>query len=131
MLFVYILAAIGFLISLYAYVTEKQVQQNPTYKAACDLSDMVSCTKVMKSDYSTLFFVSNALVGMLYYLLIALVTFFGATKLLLILTSLSMLATIALAYILFVKIKALCPVCIATYIVNIALFLYTIKLFYF
>lgn len=40
-----ILATIGLLISIYGITVERKLQQDAQYKAACDISDMISCTR--------------------------------------------------------------------------------------
>ena len=52
MIFIILLTLAGIVISIYAYMVEMNIAQNPEYKPACDLSDKISCTKVMGSSYS-------------------------------------------------------------------------------
>jgi vitamin-K-epoxide reductase (warfarin-sensitive) len=125
-----ILALLGFAVCLYAYVTEERLKINPNYKAACDISEMVSCTKPMKSAYASLFYVSNAVVGVLFYLVIAILAFIDQINLVFFAVSLSCIATLFLAYILYFKIRSLCLICTSTYIINISMFLYTFHLLY-
>ena len=60
MFVIVLLAVLGFGISLYTYITEQKVKLNPEYKPVCDLSDRISCSKPMKSQYANIFFLSNA-----------------------------------------------------------------------
>ncbi len=125
-----ILAVIGFSISLYAYMVERKIRKVPTYKPVCDISDWVSCTKPMKSPYSDLFFVSNALVGMIFYIVIAILAVLNAIALLLVASIVACTVSSALAYLLYFKIKALCILCTSLYIINAILLFLSIKNFF-
>lgn len=123
-----ILAIIGFCISLYTYVLEKKVKENPAFKPVCDLSDRVSCTKPMKSPYANLFFFSNATVGMGYYVLIGLLAYFNMPQLLLIAAIGGVIVSCILAYILYVKIQSLCLLCTSLYIINALILFFVLNL---
>ncbi len=126
----FILAIIGCAISIYAYITEEKVKKDATFKPACDLSDRISCSRVMLSPYANMFFISNTLVGIIYYALIALLAFFNQTALIFYATVGSCLASSALAYILYFKIKSLCVVCTSIYVINIVMLLLAYKALY-
>lgn len=115
----FILAVIGFCISLYTYLTEKKIKESPEYKPLCDISDRISCTRVMKSEYSNIFYFSNALVGMLFYIFIAISALLDATNLISIGVIIADIATCVLAYLLYFKIKSLCILCTSLYVINI------------
>ncbi len=120
---IFILAVIGFCISLYTYLLEKKVKQNPGYKPVCDISDKISCTKPMKSAYANIFYISNALVGMVFYAVMAVGAFLNLHQLLFILACIGCIGSIVLAYFLFFKVKSFCLLCTSLYIIN-ALLLY-------
>lgn len=113
-----ILSFLGFCISLYAYYVEQKTKSTPGYKAICDISDYVSCSKPVTSEYASLLFISNAIVGMLFYAIVIVLTLFEAYQLLLIAAIIATIASIILAYLLFVKIRALCLLCLSIYIIN-------------
>ena len=119
-----ILSVIGFAISLYAYLLEQKVRADSSYKAVCDLSDTFSCTKPILSEYGELIGFSNSLVGMAFYILIAVLAFFDRTTLLFYLSGTSLLASAFLAYILYFKIKSVCLICNSIYIINIFIFMF-------
>lgn len=125
------LATLGFIISLYAYITERKVKDDPNYKAACDLSDTVSCTKPMQSEYANLFFISNSFLGMAFYACIATLAFFDAAQLLFFASLMSCVFTCYLAYVLYFKIKSLCIICTSLYIINFSLLALSIWTVYF
>lgn len=122
-----IVALIGFCISLYTYLLEKKVKENPDFKPACDLSDRVSCTKPMFSPYANLFYFSNAFVGMLYYIVIIVLAMLDAPKFLVIATVGGIIVSGVLAYLLYFKIQSLCILCTSLYIVNIILLILALK----
>lgn len=121
LLSIIILSSIGFCISLYSYITEKKIKQDPTFKPVCDISDRISCTRVMKSSYANIFFFSNALVSMLFYLLVAIFALCDAHSLLLGATTIGCLVSCILAYLLYVKIQAVCLLCTSLYVINFIL----------
>lgn len=112
------LAITGFGISVYAHCVENKIQKNPIYKPFCDLSDVVSCSKPIKSQYGKIFFVSNADIGMVYFALIQLFILFRAHALLLLTVIGGCIASCILAYILYFKIRAFCIVCTSIYLIN-------------
>lgn len=124
-----ILAFIGFCISLYAYFTESKIKEDPNYHPACDINDRISCSAPLKSEYSNIFYFSNALMGMVYYVLVGTLAFFDMHRIVLMFTGAGVLITLFLAYLLYFKIKSLCIVCTSLYIVNILLLLFALRIF--
>ncbi len=121
-----ILAVLGFVISAYTYATERKLKQVPGYKPFCDISDRISCTKPMKSQYAYLYF-SLASIGMAFYVAVAIFALFDATKLLLLASFAAALVSCALAYILYVKIKSLCILCTSLYVINFLLLFFSLS----
>lgn len=123
MISIEVLAGIGFFISLYAYLVERQIGKEPAYKPFCDLNDTLSCTRPMKSPYANFFFFSNALIGMFFYGVVMLLSLLGAKMLLLYTAMLSLIATCFMAYILYYKVRTICLLCTAVYCINIFIFI--------
>lgn len=119
---IFLLSLVGLAVSVYTYLLEEKIKKEPTYKPVCDLSDRISCSKPIKSNYGKLFFISNSLMGMLYYVVVGLLALVDAHTLLLILSSVALLLSGILAYILYFKIKSFCLLCNAIYLVNILIF---------
>lgn len=115
---IFILACIGFAISLYLYFVEQKMKSDITYKPVCDISDRISCSKVIQSPYSKLFMVSNVIVGMVYYAIVAVLALFNMSKILVIAAVGGALASCYLAYLLYFKIKSFCVMCTSLYVVN-------------
>lgn len=125
-----ILATIGFAISLYAYITEQHVKNDRSFKAACDLSDTVSCTKVMLSPYATMFGISNALLGAAYYTLIVILAALNLTNIIFYAAIAACLVSCYFAYLLLFKIKSFCVLCTSLYVVNILMLFFAYKAMY-
>jgi vitamin-K-epoxide reductase (warfarin-sensitive) len=120
-----IVIAIGFLLAAYAYYVEYRFEEakrmGTSYKAACDIG-IFSCTKVFSSEfgYASQFFglpkIPNSLAGMAFYTAQLLVE--RHTPLLLLSSIVSCIGSIALFYILTVKLNDFCIVCFSVYVVN-------------
>lgn len=123
MVIIIMLALAGFTVSLYGFLVESKIKKDPTYKPACDLSDRISCSKPLRSKYSALFGISNLIVAMVHYAIVALVALLGYPYLVLLFTAIGALSALFFAYILYFKIQSFCLVCSATYIINIVLFI--------
>ena len=118
MISIIIFACIGLCIAVYTYVIERKIKEDPTYKSVCDISDRISCSKPIKSAYANVFFFSNAVMGILFYVLVGILAFFHAPILLLITMVAGCISSCVFAYILYFKIKALCLLCTSLYVVN-------------
>ena len=130
-LLIIILAIVGFSISLYTYITEQKVKENPDYKPFCDISDKISCTKPMQSQYANILNFSNAILGMLFYVLVSFLALFNFVNLLLLAAIGGFITTCVLAYLLFFKIKSLCILCTSLYIINLTILALVIYQIYF
>ncbi len=118
-------AIVGILLSIYTLYIEYKLSKNKNYKAVCDISDRMSCTKTFASDYGKTFGISNALPGLSFYGLIVLMVLYRQTDFLLAITGLGVLASLYLAYILYFKVKHFCLVCNGIYLVNILLLIFS------
>lgn len=116
------LALLGLLLASYTFYVKQQLQKNKHYKPACDINNTISCSQVLKSPYANLFYLPNALYGIILYLLIIAAQLLQLTTFLLLLTSIASIISLVLFYLLL-KLKKTCLVCIASYLINIGLFL--------
>src|SRR3990172_4285807 len=121
MMIIIILATIGLIISIYGITIERKLQQDAQYKAACDISDSISCTRPFLSPYGKMLGISNIWASAFYYIVIIAAALMDYYRLLVLITLAGFLVTIAFAYILYFKIRSLCLICTSLYIVNIAL----------
>ena len=118
---VIIIATLGLIICLYAWYVDQKIIKDPSYRAACDISDAISCTKTFKSVYGKHFGVSNIIWGLIFYGGIIIVSAMGYHKLIFLDALLGILFSLYLAYILYFKVKTVCLICISIYVINIAL----------
>ena len=128
MFIIMLLAALGLAVSIYTYMIEMRMKQDPTYKPVCDLSDRISCSKPMQSVYRNLFFVSDAMVGIGFYAAMIILSLFGTKTLIIAGAALSCGASCILAYLLYFKVQAFCLLCTALYIINFLMLLACIKI---
>ncbi|MAH07650.1 hypothetical protein CMI38_05380 [Candidatus Pacearchaeota archaeon] len=118
--YIFVLAVIGFLLSLYFYFVGRRLLVDRNYRAGCDLSEGVSCTKVASSDYSKMFGFSNALIGIGFYLIVLLLAWFSIYNWLFWLELFASLFSVYLIYLMF-RIRLLCVVCVGIHVVNFLL----------
>lgn len=117
-----VFALLGLLVSVYALYVKLQLRKDKNYKPLCDINSKVSCSAVLKSSYATLFYLPNALVGVVFYLVIILLVLLKFEVFLIVLTSIAAAVSLLLFY-LMARLEKTCVVCIASYLVNIGLFL--------
>jgi vitamin-K-epoxide reductase (warfarin-sensitive) len=122
-----ILSLCGFVLSLYAYRLERALAANPNYQAACQLSEVVSCTKPILSEYGSMFGVSNGILGLLFYSLMTVAAFVGTMGFVFYASVAACLVSVYLAYLLAFRIRVLCPVCVSIYAINLALLIVSYK----
>lgn len=108
----------GFLISLYALYVRYKVLKAPTYSPICDIRANISCSKALGSPYSKTLGIPNPLAGLLFYALVFFLSF-SYMHLVIYPVLASVLFSLYLAYISYIKQKNFCLVCTFTYLVNI------------
>ncbi|XP_067391376.1 vitamin K epoxide reductase complex subunit 1 [Emydura macquarii macquarii] len=137
------LCALGLALSVYALHVETSRERDPGYRAMCDLSPSVSCSKVFTSRWGrgfglvedllgkhSVFNQPNSIFGIVFYTLqtllgctpstLAAVTLLGTSVV-------SIAGSLYLAYILFFVLHDFCLVCVTTYLLNGALLLLNCK----
>lgn len=118
-----IISVIGFLLSIYSLYVEKKFARTKK-KAICDINEKMSCTKAFKSHYSKTLGIPNSIHGIIFYVVVFLVAFYGL-QYVFYLAVLGVLGSIYLAYNLYFKIKTFCLVCSSIYLVNILLLIFS------
>ncbi|XP_062566333.1 vitamin K epoxide reductase complex subunit 1-like protein 1 [Saccostrea cucullata] len=129
--------AVGTLLSVYALYVEINAEHDKNYRASCDISPTVSCSKVFKSRWGKGFGLiglligddhplnlPNSVFGIVFYTLQVALTFSSSPSLASLqfyTSALSNLASVYLGYILYFILKDLCVVCMSTYITNAVL----------
>ena len=126
-------AALGLIASGASAYVHHRLLTDPSYLSVCDISSTVSCSQAYLSRYGSFWGCPVAIGGILYFALALLLTAFGGRP-----ASKSRenipgylfgLSTIALAFVLylawasFFQLKAVCLLCVTTYIAVIAIFI--------
>lgn len=120
-------ATAGLLIALYSAHSHYQNYTDPLYSSFCAISKAINCDTVAQSPWSILFGIPVAWWGVLFYLFFLLILLtenrynLAAWRGWLMVMSISSAVTLGLAGISVWKIKSLCLVCLATYIVTFGL----------
>eukprot|EP00112_Aurelia_sp_Birch-Aquarium-sp1_P006568 Seg1721.15 transcript_id=Seg1721.15/GoldUCD/mRNA.D3Y31 product="Vitamin K epoxide reductase complex subunit 1-like protein 1" protein_id=Seg1721.15/GoldUCD/D3Y31 len=134
-LFRFVTCFLGIVVSLYALYVEISKFEDNEFRAMCDISEAVSCSKVFTSKYGTGFGiiapifgersvlnVPNSLYGIAFYLLTMVLGFAKSNQtvavLLLLSSWLACVGCIYLAYILYFILEDFCVVCVTTYVLN-------------
>lgn len=119
-----VLAVFGLIVSLYALYVEWRYTRIRNFKPWCDISEKISCTKVLSSRYGHLLGIPNAAPGVVFYIIVWILAIIGGP--LFLITLFGVIASIYLAYTSFFELELFCVVCGASWIVNILLFLYVV-----
>ncbi|XP_059404886.1 vitamin K epoxide reductase complex subunit 1-like protein 1 [Carassius carassius] len=133
----------GILLSLYAFHVEREKTRDANYRAMCDLSSSISCSKVFTSRWGRGFGLlgtifgkdsavnqPNSVYGILFYIfqLLLGLTASAMAALILMTTSIaSVMGSLYLCYILYFVLKDFCVICITTYALNFILFVLNYK----
>lgn len=128
-----VFAALGLAASTASAYVHYRLLTEPGYASVCDVSDTVSCSDAYLSRYGSFWGVPVALGGIFYFALILLMTTVGGRR-----SSAARenmpgymfaLSTVALAFVLylawasFFQLKAICLLCVTTYVAVVAIFI--------
>ncbi len=127
------LALVGLASSLSSLYVHAQLLSKPNYLSFCDVSSTVSCTTVYASRYSTLWGTPVALFGAGYYIVVLLLLAGSARGpeslrenaigYIFALSTVGLGASLYLAYASFFVIRAVCLMCLVTYVAVAGIFL--------
>lgn len=136
-----IASLLGTLISCYGFYVEYRVESNHDYKAMCDISEAVSCSKVFSTEYGKGFGVvgkvlgkdsalnvPNGVFGLIFYTTLLVTSFSKCGKVAEVqkwMAIVSNLLSVYLAYLLYFVIQNLCVVCVSLYVVNAFLLVFS------
>jgi vitamin-K-epoxide reductase (warfarin-sensitive) len=136
-----ILCFVGISLSLYAFYVETRKTSDQTYRAACDISERMSCSRVLTSRWGRGFGLlpsdsplnlPDSLFGFIYYCLSLILnrshTSTTIARLRVIFSVMTNLGSVYLGYILYFVLHDVCIVCCGMYIVNFILFICNLKL---
>ncbi|XP_076472892.1 vitamin K epoxide reductase complex subunit 1-like protein 1 [Babylonia areolata] len=134
-----ILCALGMIMSAYSIYVEVLVERLPGYKALCDISPTMSCSRVFSSRWGkgmglvekvlskdSVFNQPNGVYGMAVYTFLVIMAFqpeFPASLIQAVVSFMTNLGSVYLAYILFFVLRDVCVICISTYVINFLIFL--------
>ncbi|CAH0585778.1 unnamed protein product [Chrysodeixis includens] len=130
---------LGILISTYALNVEMSIQAKPDYKAFCDITEKISCSKVLNSEYAKGFGllpnesplkIPNCIYGIIFYCLSIFLSTFDqlqVVRIQLLLSLCTIPMCVYLAYLLAFVLHDFCVVCVSTYIINALLTVLTFK----
>lgn len=114
------LSLYGMQVHIYANTTDNNNKNKE--KQWCDINDRVSCSRAINSPYGKIIWnIPNPVLGVLYYTAVLISHRLDITILTKSIAVVGVLFSCFLGYILAFKIKTVCVICIAVYIVNIAL----------
>ncbi|XP_003745334.1 vitamin K epoxide reductase complex subunit 1 [Galendromus occidentalis] len=131
------LCVFGISVSLYSLHVKHSAAADENYRALCDISEHMSCSKVLTSDYSRGFGVagqilgedsplnaSNSVHGVVFYSFLFLLGYLdwpSTLRVILVLSIAANLMSIYLASILYFVLHDFCLVCVTTYLINFSL----------
>jgi len=125
LILLFILSLIGLLISVYTFASERKLAKNKYYKPLCDINDKISCTKNFKSSDAKIFFISNSLLGIFFFIIITILVFLNYYNYIFYLSIPAFLFNIYLAYASYIKLKNFCLVCTSTYLIVILILIFS------
>jgi len=122
-MYITILAIIGIILSVYILYVQSRVKKSKRdgtkYQAACDINDKYSCTGVVVTKYGRVLYLSNALIGIMFYLLVIILEQLKQNKEIIYLSYFAVLFSAYLFFTANYKLKKQCIVCNITHIINI------------
>ncbi|KAM9500031.1 vitamin K epoxide reductase complex subunit 1-like protein 1 isoform 1-T1 [Salvelinus alpinus] len=138
-----LVCVLGILLSLYAFHVETEKSRDSNYRAMCDVSNSISCSKVFTSRWGRGFGLlgsifgndsamnqPNSVYGIVFYVfqLLLGITVSAMAALILMATSiLSVMGSLYLGYILYFVLEDFCIICITTYALSFILFMLNYK----
>ncbi|VDN51342.1 unnamed protein product [Dracunculus medinensis] len=139
----FLIAAIGFLLSLYGlYVEFKLDHLGEVYQPMCDIATYISCSKAFRSSFGTglgivepllganhLLNQKNPVFGIITYIIFMFFQFFDnrCSAFLSLITSVLMNILSVYLFFVLVYLRTICVVCFAIYFVNAVLLIISIK----
>lgn len=123
-----IIASLGLILCLYSYTVEQKLKQDQQYKPLCDLSDRISCSKPIQSQYGSLFGIPNSLIGIFFYLGILTLALLNMKTAIVAAAIAACCASAIFAFILAFKVQAFCLICVSIYAVNALLLWASLRL---
>ncbi|XP_074594229.1 vitamin-K epoxide reductase [Brevipalpus obovatus] len=136
------LSLAGLLASFYSLFIELQHDKDHSYRAACDISEKLSCSAAFLSEYGrgmgimpsdSIFYIRNPYFGFATYTILFILSILclkhkWCLNIIYYNSIFLNMTTIYLAYLLIFKIRSLCVVCLTIYVINFLLLIFSSKL---
>jgi uncharacterized membrane protein/protein-disulfide isomerase len=122
----------GLIASLMATWVHYRLLVDPGYSSFCDINAVVSCSQAYLSRYGSIAGVPVALAGAIFFTLVLLLVWAGSrnprmadavVSYVFALSTIGLAAALYLAYASFFVLREVCPMCVATYVAVIGLFI--------
>lgn len=122
---------LGLLASSASAYVHYNLLRNPAYSSFCDISATVSCTQAYLSRYGSFAGVPVAILGLVFFLFVLMLVWGGGEKsrisdsapaYVFAASTLALAVALYLAYASLFVLKAVCPLCVATYLAVIGIF---------
>lgn len=131
---IFVLSVVGVLIASYSLYDHYQ----PTSGGGiCHISETLDCDKINKGPFSEIFGIPVSLLGVLFYLTLAALSYILAfgnqkgallKKAILFISAFGVLFSLSLGTFAYYKLQAICPVCVSSYITIITIFILSAKI---
>ncbi|MEK7453248.1 MAG: vitamin K epoxide reductase family protein [Patescibacteria group bacterium] len=130
---IFVLSILGILIASYSLYDHYQ----PIGRGICNISELINCDIVNKGPYSELFGIPQALLGILFYLSITIISYIAffrdevnknLEKILIYASLLGVIYSLSLGIFVYHKLHAICPACVLSYITIITIFILSLKM---
>ncbi len=130
---VWVLALAGLAVSLTSLYVHYQLLVDPSYAGFCDVSETVNCQHAYLSRYGSFYGVPTALFGAIWFGVVLVLAFLGLTGpvhvresvplYLFAASTIGLAVVLYMAYAAFFVLKAVCVLCLATYVAVVGLFI--------
>lgn len=124
---------LGVVSAVVALIVHHRLLTNPAYASFCDVNSTISCSQVYLSAYGSAFGLPVALWGLLWFTFVAVLVLIGhfgpagfresLPGYLFVVSTVGLAAILYLAYAAFFVLKAVCLMCLLTYVAVIGLFI--------
>ena len=130
---VWVLALAGLAVSLTSLYVHYQLLVDPSYASFCDVSETVNCQHAYLSRYGSFYGVPTALFGAIWFGAVLVLAFLDLTApaqvresvplYLFVASTIGLAVVLYMAYAAFFVLKAVCVLCLATYVAVVGLFI--------
>ncbi len=80
LMYPFIFASCGFIFIFYAMYVENKAKKDPNYRAFCDFTPNISCTRGVNARWESLLGMPNTLMSVFYYFLVMVLAYFDMSQ---------------------------------------------------